>query len=109
MLEMVMEVGVAMAPALNHKTTILLDKPLHKRLRQVAKERGTSIGELVRQACVEKYAQPTVAERMAALERILALDDPLPTPDTFAELKAQYVEPYKPIPGIDDIDEDAAA
>jgi predicted transcriptional regulator len=56
--------------ALSHKTTILLSETLHRRLMQLAQERGKSLGELVRQACERQYGLSDERARLAAVEAL---------------------------------------
>jgi predicted DNA-binding protein len=66
---------------LSKKTTILFPPDLHDRLERLAKERGTSMGQLVRQACREKYASVSEAERLEAVRRLSRLRLPVTDPD----------------------------
>jgi len=55
---------------LTKKTTILFSPELHRRLSRLASRRGSSLGELVREACERQYG---VAGSAAALEAVEAL------------------------------------
>ena len=72
------------------KTTILFPTDLHKRLREVAKQRKVSLGQLVRTACETQYAQPSAEERLRAVEALCGLSLPV---GTVAEMKRESV-PY---------------
>jgi hypothetical protein len=54
---------------LTHKTTILLSKALHRQLTELARERGQSLGELVRQACERQYGNRYVGHHLAVIAR----------------------------------------
>jgi hypothetical protein len=43
---------------LSKKTTILFSPDTHARLTALAARRGTSLGDLVREACVAQYGHP---------------------------------------------------
>ena len=63
--------------ALSHKTTILLSEQLHRRLSELARERGQSLGELVRQACERQYGMTDQRARLAAVEALGAMRLPV--------------------------------
>ncbi|HEY3128582.1 MAG TPA: CopG family transcriptional regulator [Acidobacteriota bacterium] len=65
---------------LTKKTTILLSPDLHKRLAQLAKQGGDSLGELIRRACEVQYGLVAVEERLAAVEKLKELSLPASTP-----------------------------
>jgi hypothetical protein len=65
---------------LTKKTTILFPPELHDRLTRLAANRGTSLGDLVRQACESEYGEPTQEEKIAAVRRIAALKLPVGSP-----------------------------
>ncbi len=55
----------------------VLTKEQHKLLRQLARERNTSVSVLVRQAVEQVYLSPVVQERrQAALQDLLSLNVP---------------------------------
>jgi hypothetical protein len=62
---------------LTHKTTILLSEALHRQLTQLARERGQSLGELVRQACERQYCITDRRARLAAVDALEALRLPV--------------------------------
>lgn len=79
------------------QATITLSPELHRRLACLAEDRGTSLGELVRQACEVQYgeARPLPAEvRLAAVRELAGLSLPVGDP---SEMKRQSV------PGPDDL------
>jgi predicted transcriptional regulator len=62
---MVLELGDGLV-----SQTILLSETLHRRLMQLAQERGKSLGELVRQACERQYGLSDERARLAAVEAL---------------------------------------
>ena len=68
--------------ALSKKTTILFPPWLHEYLLSLARARGTSLGDLVREACVRQYAQVSRTERVAAAEALRALSLPVADVDS---------------------------
>lgn len=66
---------------LSKKTTILLSPALHRRLSRLAKQRKTSLGDLVRRACEIQYASITPEEREEAVRDLAALSLPVGTPN----------------------------
>ena len=73
---------------LTKKTTILFPPDLHNRLLQLAKRRGTSLGELVRLACEAQYGLVSKEERIRAVEEIGRLKLPV---GSVREMKRQSV------------------
>lgn len=65
---------------LSKKTTILFTPELHRRLKRVARQRGVSIGELVREACVAQYGLAGAERRRAAVAELAALALPVGEP-----------------------------
>lgn len=66
-------------PSLSRRTQLLLDDDLHGRLRQIAAERGISLGALIREAIDEKLARVQDA-RATAIEELLSAE-PMPVDD----------------------------
>ena len=58
---------------LNKKTTILFSTELHKHLADVARRRGLSLGELIRQTCVDRYGSKASEDRLEAVEELAKL------------------------------------
>ncbi len=63
-----------------HKTTILLSPELRDRLRQLARQRGTSLGQLIREACISQYGLTSREERLQAVDELAALELPVAEP-----------------------------
>ena len=63
--------------ALTKKTTILFPPRLHRRLAQLAEQKGTSLGELVRSACEREYSATPPEEKLAAVRRMVGLALPV--------------------------------
>jgi predicted transcriptional regulator len=64
----------------SHKTTILLSPELRDRLRQLARQRGTSLGQLIREACISQYGLTSRQERLQAVDELAALQLPVAEP-----------------------------
>lgn len=62
---------------LSKKTTILLSPEAHKRLTELAAQRGKSLGELVREACAAQYGLVDADTRVAAAVALSALALPV--------------------------------
>jgi hypothetical protein len=73
---------------LSKKTTILLSPQLHKRLAQLASQRRTSVGDLIRRACERQYGLADEGSRMAAVRALAEFR--LPVADV-ATMKRQSV------------------
>lgn len=66
---------------LTSRLQVLLTKPQRRRLEAEARERGESIGELVREAIDARYGSTPAGERIRAFEEIAAMRaSPLPSP-----------------------------
>jgi hypothetical protein len=61
------------------KTTILFSPDLHTHLVAVARQRGVSLGELVRSACEAQYGVASKEERLRAVDRLRRLSLPVGT------------------------------
>ena len=66
---------------LSKKTTILFSPELHRRLKRVAEQRGVSIGELVRDACIAQYGISGSEARVRAVREMAQLQLPVGTPE----------------------------
>jgi len=67
------------SPPLTRRTQLLLDDELHRRLREIAAQRGISMGALIREAIDEKLSQ-VQDDRATAIEKLLAAE-PMPVED----------------------------
>jgi plasmid stability protein len=76
-------------PSLNRRTQLLLDDDLHRRLREIAAQRGISLGALIREAIDEKLSSVQDA-RAAAIDKLLAAE-PMPV-DDWPIMKKQMLE-----------------
>lgn len=77
------------SPSLTHRTQLLLDDDLHRRLRETAAQRGMSMGALIREALDEKLSQ-VQSDRARAIDKLLAAE-PMPV-DDWPVLKEQMLE-----------------
>ena len=66
---------------LSKKTTLLFPPDLHRQLTRVARQRGMSLGELVRRACEAQYGIVSRESRLAAVRELEALSLPVGDPD----------------------------
>ena len=66
---------------LSKKTTILFSPDLHERLTRLARQRKTSIGELVRTAVERQYGLVSREERLAAVGALGELGLPVGSPE----------------------------
>ncbi len=62
---------------LDKKTTILFPPDLYRRLEEVGKTKGMSVGELIRRAVKREYQLGDAGERMAAVERLTRIETPV--------------------------------
>ncbi len=67
---------------LSKKTTILFPPELHKRLARLARQRGTSLGDLVRAACEKQYGLFSEEDRLSAVRGLSELALPVSDPAT---------------------------
>lgn len=81
---------------LSKKTTILFPPDLHSRLLRLARQKGTSLGDLVRSACEKQYDLATREERLAAVEALSVLDLPVGTPEEMARESVPAPEELMP-------------
>jgi hypothetical protein len=75
------------------KTTILFPPELYGQLAQLAEQRRTSVGELVRSACRKQYALSTREERLALVAEMATLQLPVGSPEEMARESEPAVEP----------------
>jgi antitoxin VapB len=62
------------SPSLTRRTQLLLDDELHRRLREIAAQRGISMGALIREAIDEKLSSAQDARGQAIEARGLAAE-----------------------------------
>jgi hypothetical protein len=74
---------------LRKKTTILFSEEQHEQLARLAEQRGSSIGELVRDACAEAYGLSSPQERLEAVVELGSFSLPV---DDVATMKRESVE-----------------
>lgn len=75
--------------SLTRRTQLLLDDDLHRRLREIAAQRGISMGALIREAIDEKLAGMQDA-RSEAFARLLEAE-PMPV-DDWPVMKQEIIE-----------------
>ena len=75
--------------SLTRRTQLLLDDDLHRRLREIAAQRGISMGALIREAIDEKLAQAQ-DDRDEAIDELLAAES-MPVED-WPIMKRQMIE-----------------
>jgi len=62
---------------LSKKTTILFSPELYKQLSRLAKQKGVSLGELVRSACERQYGLVSKEDRLEAVRNLAGLALPV--------------------------------
>jgi hypothetical protein len=80
---------------LSQKTTILLSAAQHQRLVSLARQRGVSMGHLIRTAVEAQYGADDVQSRLDAVAELAALNLPVGTP---AQMKAESIPVAVPPP-----------
>lgn len=75
---------------LSKKTTILFSPELHDHLTRLAEARGTSLGQLVRDACRQQYGLRSEEERLEAVKELERLELPTGPPE---EMERESVPP----------------
>jgi plasmid stability protein len=80
------------SPPLTRRTQLLLDDELHRRLREIAAQRGISMGALIREAIDDKLSRSQDAQevRARAIDKLLAAP-PMPV-DDWPVMKKQMLE-----------------
>lgn len=77
---------------LTKKTTILFSQDLYERLAKLAKQRHSSVGQLVREACRAQYFISTRKQRLAVVEELASLRLPVGTPEEMERESIAFVE-----------------
>ncbi len=80
---------------LQKKATILFPPDLYAQLARLARQRETSVGELVRDACRSQYGLTSREERIAAAKRLAQFNLPVGTPE---EMERESVPAIEPLP-----------
>lgn len=80
---------------LTKKTTVLFSPDLYDDLAALARQRHSSVGELIREACRSQYFLTTRQERMAIIDKMAAMSLPVGTPE---EMERESVEAVESIP-----------
>ena len=75
------------------KTTILFPPDLYDQLARLAKQRETSVGALVRDACRSQYGLSTQAARLSAVAALASLSLPVGSPEEMERESVPVVEP----------------
>lgn len=77
------------------KTTILFPPDLYDQLAALAKQRKSSVGELVREACRTRYFGHGAEARLAAVAALSGMRLPVGSPEA---MKAESIESAPPLP-----------
>jgi len=80
---------------LTKKTTILFPPDLYNRLARLARQRDSSVGELVREACRVQYSLSTASERLALVEQLASFSLPV---GALEEMERESVPAVDPMP-----------
>lgn len=81
---------------LSKKTTLLFSPELHRRLTRLAKRRGVSLGELVREACEKQYGAAPGEDRVRAVRELASLSLPVGTPEEMERESVPEPERLRP-------------
>ncbi len=77
------------------KTTILFPPAQYAQLARTARQRKTSVGDLVREACRIQYSSGSTEDRLSMVAELAALSLPVGTP---SEMKAESVPAIESLP-----------
>lgn len=80
---------------LSKKTTVLFPPELYDDPANLARQRKSSVGELIRDACRAQYFLTTRSERLALVDELAALRLPV---GTVEEMERESVAPAEPLP-----------
>jgi predicted DNA-binding protein len=81
---------------LSKKTTILLSPAAHERLTDLAARRGVSLGQLVREACVQQYGLVDQDTQLAAVSALNALSLPVGSAREMKRESVPAIDPAQP-------------
>lgn len=81
---------------LSKKTTILLSPAAHERLTYLAERRGVSLGQLVREACVQQYGLVDEDTQLAAVSALSAMSLPVGSARDMKRESVSAVDASKP-------------
>ena len=74
--------------SMTKKTTVLFDPDRYERLRRVAKARGRSVGDLIRESVEARFGLVPGPDRVRAVEAIGAMSLPV---GTWEEMEAETI------------------
>jgi len=77
------------------KTTILFAPDFYEQLAALAKERDSSVGELVRSACRAQYGLTNRSQRLAAVAELGAMSLPV---GSVEDMERESVPDVEPLP-----------
>ena len=77
------------------KTTILFEPELYQQLASLARDRHSSVGELVRSACRSQYGLATTRNRIAAVAEMASMALPV---GSVGEMKNESIAAVEPLP-----------
>jgi hypothetical protein len=84
---------------LTRRMQLLIDELDYRLLAAEAERRHTSVAALVREAIKQALPENRMARRRAAMEAILAFDDPIDLPADPEDLKREIRETLRDNPG----------
>lgn len=60
--------------ALRRRVEVLFDAQQFKRLEEIARQRGESVGAVIRHAVAREYLEPTLADKRKAIQELLQME-----------------------------------
>lgn len=81
-------------PMLTRRLQILVDELDYQQLAKEAERRHTSVASVVRDAIKQALPEYRMARRRAAMEAILAFDDPIQLPEDPEDLRREIESMY---------------